>query len=159
MFLLPPHVAVYVWLVLGMTLDPMVPVLAPLLGVPLQPGMDQPYFSRSIMEFWGRRSVLVLEPQVSYHSCFFHIYPGCLVLKHDHAPRWNQIVSCTLRDCVYLPIMELDVREITEVGSSAKKDEIDARRGQSRSTIAWKRATALSVSFLVSGIMHEVMNM
>ena len=48
--------AIYVWLVLGMTLDPLVPFMAPILGLPLQPGMDQPYLSRSITEFWGRRS-------------------------------------------------------------------------------------------------------
>ncbi len=47
--------AAYIWLVLGMTLDPLVPLLAPLLGLPLQPGMDRPFVSRSLREFWGRR--------------------------------------------------------------------------------------------------------
>jgi hypothetical protein len=47
--------AVYIWLLIGLTLDPLLPVVAPLLGVPLQPGMERPYLATSVREFWGQR--------------------------------------------------------------------------------------------------------
>lgn len=52
-FLLPP--AIYIWLLIGMTLDPFAPALVPILGQPLQAGMDQPFLAGSIREFWGCR--------------------------------------------------------------------------------------------------------
>ena len=40
-----------------MTLDPFAPALVPILGQPLQAGMDQPFLAGSIREFWGCRWV------------------------------------------------------------------------------------------------------
>ena len=52
---LTPLPALYIWLLIGMTLDPFAPALVPILGQPLQAGMDQPFLAGSIREFWGCR--------------------------------------------------------------------------------------------------------
>ena len=93
------------------------------------------------------------------------------VSMHEQGPfithnkcRWNQIVSCTLRDSVYLPVMDLDFgRRIGPTHgdeSRSKVKSLPGSRGQPAGYTSYtlKRMVAQSAAFLASGLMHEVMN-
>ncbi|KAG2496350.1 hypothetical protein HYH03_005580 [Edaphochlamys debaryana] len=157
----------YMWFFVSLCLDLATPLSGALLsGVPLQPAMDAPYAAVSVREFWGRR--------------------------------YNQIVSATLLETVYKPLVErrwvaeprpdtaspADASAGAQAGSKRvavragpPPDRADAPAGpslgngapatpdpQTPKAAAAQRprvSTGLSVaalmaSFVVSGLMHEL---
>lgn len=113
--------AILVWLLVCLLLDSPRTLATPILGT-LRPGMNNPFISGSIRDFWGRR--------------------------------YNLIVSRTLRDAVYQPILDgtLYPPASTE-GSGTEERPVSTkpRPGPARKLLA------MTAAFAISGFMHQAM--